>query len=94
VWRLSFGNGLVGILVLVAAVTLLFTARYPPRLFDLVLGCQRWAYRVIAYAALMTDAYPPFRLDQGGEEPPVLPGPPPVPPEPPQAAPPREPVHH
>jgi hypothetical protein len=62
-------GGLVGILVMIAAVVLLFTGRYPETIFDFVVGMHRWAYRVAAYAGLMTDEYPPFRLDQGGEDP-------------------------
>jgi hypothetical protein len=63
------GLSVLGACVLVAAVALLFTTRYPTGLYNLVLGINRWSYRLLVYVALLTDRYPPFRLDQGGDDP-------------------------
>lgn len=64
-WQVEGGGGggnLTFILVFFAGIALLFTGKYPPSIFKLVIGFNRWVYRVYAYVALMTDVYPPFRL--------------------------------
>ena len=72
-------GGLVALLVLIAGIVLLFSGRYPAPVYDFVLGMDRWVLRVAAYAGLMTDRYPPFRMDLGGTDPGSVPtGPPPV----------------
>jgi hypothetical protein len=67
----GYGPGLIFLMVVFGSVTLLFTTRYPAGIFNFVVGMNRWVFRVIAYATLMTDRYPPFRLDQGPAERPV-----------------------
>ena len=62
-------TGLITLLTFFAAVAVLVTRRYPRGLFDLVVGLNRWVYRVAVYTLLLRDEYPPFRLDLGGEEP-------------------------
>lgn len=55
-------GGLLSVLVIITAFVLLFTGRYLKDIFTLVMGINRWIYRVIAYVTLMTDEYPHFRL--------------------------------
>ncbi|MFF3492582.1 DUF4389 domain-containing protein [Streptomyces sp. NPDC002795] len=62
-------GGVAGLLTFYAAVAVLFTGTYPRGMYDLNIGLHRWAARVAAYGGLMTDTYPPFRLDQGEREP-------------------------
>jgi hypothetical protein len=64
-----FAGGLVSLLAVIAAVIVAITGSYPQPIFDFVLGMNRWVLRVAAYAALMTDRYPPFQLDMGGTDP-------------------------
>ena len=65
---LHFGN-LIGLIALIAVVMYAFSGNYPRDMFDLLMGFNRWCYRVLAYVALMRDEYPPFRLDIGGPDP-------------------------
>lgn len=65
----GWGVGVVGVLVLVAALLLLFKNSYRRDVFDVMMGFNRWVIRVTAYALLMTPEYPPFRLDPGATEP-------------------------
>jgi hypothetical protein len=53
---------LITALLIFVAVVLLFTGKYSKDIFKLVIGINRWSYRVSAYTYLMRDEYPPFRF--------------------------------
>ncbi|WP_017537916.1 DUF4389 domain-containing protein [Nocardiopsis halophila] len=86
------GVGLVTVLLVFVAIALLFTGRYPRGLFDFLMGIARWWYRVLPYAFLMTDTYPPFRIDLGAREPVGVEAEQAPPPEAPPEAPPEGPT--
>ena len=69
--RMSASISVLGLLVLFIAVVLLVTGRFHRGMSDFALGINRWVYRVNTYMLLLRDEYPPFRLDQGAEEPAV-----------------------
>jgi hypothetical protein len=56
------GTNVISVLVFIWAVYLLFTGKHHKDIFKLIIGFNRWVFRVQAYTSLMTDEYPPFRL--------------------------------
>jgi hypothetical protein len=59
----------------IAWFAILFTGRYPRGMFDFVTGFSRWSHRVSTYVLLLTDAYPPFSLDEPATPPSMAPQP-------------------
>jgi hypothetical protein len=50
------------VVMLLSWLVIPFTGRYPRALYHLVVGCQRWSGRVVAYAFGLTgEKLPPFR---------------------------------
>ncbi len=70
-WLLAIPHEIVLFFLLIGAVVailigffaVLITGRWPQGLRDYIVGVHRWAYRVQAYVYLLTDVYPPFRLE-------------------------------
>lgn len=51
------------ITTIVAWVSILFSRRFPPTLYDYGVSVLKWSVRVEAYLLLLHDEYPPFALD-------------------------------
>jgi hypothetical protein len=70
-WLLAFPHFFVLWFIFIAAAfayigawfAILFTRRYPPGIFNFLVGTLRWAHRVTGYSYLMTEQYPPFSLE-------------------------------
>lgn len=56
---------LLQVLCVISAVRLLARGTISHAMFDFLMGMVRWRYRVAVYVSLMSDEYPPFRMDLG-----------------------------
>lgn len=54
---------------IVSFFAVLITGRYPEGMFNYLAGVLRWSVRVSAYQFFLTDAYPPFSLDDDPDYP-------------------------
>ena len=52
------------LVTIIAWFAILITGRYPRGLFDFTAGLIRWQTRVSSYVYFLTDAYPPFTLQE------------------------------
>ena len=70
-WLLAFPHLIVLYLLQIGALlgfigawfVILFTRRFPPGIFQFMVGCQRWGLRVSTYTLWMREEYPPFSLE-------------------------------
>lgn len=54
----------VELFTFIAFWAILFTGKYPAKMFGFVLNTLKWDTRVISYMAVFTDAYPPFNTKE------------------------------
>ncbi len=59
IWLYVYGL-LVGVAVVISWIVLVVAGRYPEPLYNFVAGYLRLTAQATAYAALLTDGYPPF----------------------------------
>ena len=56
-------NYLRSILTLISLVTVLFTERIPPVIFDMIAMTYRYEWRALSYALFLHEDYPPFDFE-------------------------------
>ena len=63
-WIVLYFIGLAAsVVIFIAWWAVIITGKYPGWAFDFVSGYVRWYTRVSGYYCLLTDKYPPFRLE-------------------------------
>jgi Domain of unknown function (DUF4389) len=61
-------SSLRGILTLMSAVSVLFTAGIPRPLFDAIAMTYRYEWRALSYALFLHDDYPPFEFNPSADD--------------------------